>query len=219
MTARPATGSASRSARLVVVLFLAGAPLTHLAHAGARGGRSGPLRLAFAPIGLVIAVNARATRSAGLLARGRGSITLDATMSLYVVAAYHHHALPLGSVALLLQPSWAPAIVLFGVAVQLFPPAARPGRPLGRSSSGRTRHSERPGWSPRSRSPPGCCVHGRVRVGTGGDLLQLDHPTGAYAFWGVLQNVFFIGFGLMFVAWLVRELPGLPARPASTGSS
>ena len=192
----------------VLALFLAGAPLSHLARTGAGGWLIDPLGLAFAPIGLLVAVK-RPHNPIGwtLLAAGLFA-QLDATMSLYVVAAYHEHdALPLRSVALLLQPSWAPAIVLFGVAVQLFPAGAVPaGRwalvfwaytTLGAawvlSTLGITV------W---------VLVHGDVHVGKGGDLLQLDHPSGAYASWGVLQNVFFIGLGLMLVAWLVRELPG-----------
>ncbi len=192
---------------LVLSLFLAAAPLSHLARAGAWGWLIDPLGLAFAPIGLLVAVK-RPSNPIGwtLLAAGLFA-QLDTTMSLYVVAAYKHNALPLGSVALLLQPSWAPAIVLFGAAVQLFPSGALPtGRwalvfwaytALGAawvvSALGITT------W---------VLVHGDVHVGKGGDLLQLDHPDGAYAFWGELQSAFFIGFGLMIVAWLMRELPG-----------
>ncbi len=193
---------------LVVVLFLAGAPLSHLAHTGAGGWLIDPLGLAFTPIGLLVAVK-RPHNPIGwtLLAAGLFA-QLDATMSLYVVAAYHeHHALPLRSVALLLQPSWAPAIVLFGVAVQLFPAGAVPAGRWAAVFWAYTAFGA--AWVVSALAITSwVLVHGRVRVGTGGDLLQLDHPTGAYAFWGVLQNVFFLALGLMVVAWLVRELPG-----------
>src|ERR1039458_7771276 len=53
---------------------------------------------------------------------GAGFIDLNNDASWYTVLVYRlGHRLPLGPVALLLQPSWAPAIMLFGLAILLFP--------------------------------------------------------------------------------------------------
>ena len=46
-----------------------------------------------------------------------------------------------------------------------------------------------------------------VQVTPGGDLLQLDHPTGNTAWWGWIEGAFFVAFGVLLLAWLVRELP------------
>ena len=53
--------------------------------------------------------------------------TLSEDASFYTVADYrlHHGGLPLGWVALLAQPGWAPTIVLAGLAVLLFPDGRR----------------------------------------------------------------------------------------------
>ena len=205
---------------LVLALFLAGAPLSHLARTGAGAWLVDPLGLAFAPIGLLVAVK-RPRNPIGwtLLAAGLFA-QLDATMSLYVVAAYQEHqALPLRSVALLLEPGWAPAIVLFGVAVQLFPAGAVP--------TGRwalvfwaTRRSGRRGCLRARDHQPGSSCTDDVQSRRAATSSSSITRAGAYAFWAVLQNVFFLALGLMIVAWLVREsCPVTGGRPASTGSS
>ena len=54
--------------------------------------------------------------------------TLSQDASFYTVADYrlHHGGLPLGWVAVLAQPGWAPSIALLGLAVLLFPDGALP---------------------------------------------------------------------------------------------
>ena len=109
--------------------------------------------------------------------------------STYSVLDYRmrHGTLPLGAVAVLLQPSWAPGIVLFVFAVLLFPDGVRP--------SGLSR------WAMWIVTAVGvvwiagalgiavtAIFQHNVRVDGGGNLLAIDHSTGAWAWWGVFQN-------------------------------
>jgi hypothetical protein len=202
--ARPATAWAVGA--VITAMFVGEFPLAHLVHQ--YSNLSGdPLALAFAPIGLLVAVRRPQNPIgwtfllAGLFAE------LDEFCSLYTVAVYRdHHPLPFGPLAVLLQPSWAPAIVLFGVAIQLFPTGhLPPGRwrwPLyGFVAVGAV-------WIAGTLViSTAALVHGTVRITAGGDLDQLDHPTGAAASWGVLQVIFFAGFAVTIVAWLARVVP------------
>src|SRR5579862_6817713 len=52
--------------------------------------------------------------------------TLASSWSVYVYVQHHARA-PLGAVAVVLQPSWAPAIALFAVSILLFPDGRLPG--------------------------------------------------------------------------------------------
>ena len=193
---------------LTLALFFAGAPLSRIDHEGLWGWIADPLPLAFAPIGLLVALK-RPRNPIGWVLLAAGLLAeIDAFMSLYDVAVYrHHHALPFGRLSVLLQPSWAPAIVLFGVAIQLFPTGALPrGRwaivlwayvALGAA------------WALSAFGIAARFVaHGPIPIEKSGDLAPLDHPAGAYAFWGDLQSAFFIGLLVMVGAWLARELPG-----------
>lgn len=193
---------------LTLVLFVGGAPLSRIDNEGLWGWIADPLPLAFAPIGLLVALK-RPRNPIGWILLTAGLLAeVDAFMSLYDVAVYRHHsALPFGPLSVLLQPTWAPAIVLFGVAIQLFPEGAFPrGRwavvfwayvALGTA------------WAVSAFAIAFWVVtHGPVPVEKSGDITQLDHPTGPYAFWGGLQDAFFIGLLLMVLAWVARELPG-----------
>ena len=128
-------------------------------------------------------------------------LILSSDASSYAVADYRlrHGDLPLGWVAVLLQPAWAPAIALFGLTVLLFPDGRLP--------------------SPRWRwmlwaylvvaaawvggvviISAGAILGHNVHVDSGGNLLILDHPTGSAAWWGVVQAVFFPVLGVFWLA-------------------
>ncbi len=168
---------------------------------------SGPLPLAFGLVGLLVAYKRPANPIGWCFLVAAFLLTLDGAASAYSVAVYRgHHDLPLGPLALFLQPSWAPAIVLFGASVQLFPSGKLPAAPwswlfwgflalgviwiagaLAIVTAELLQHS--------------------VQVTSGGDLIQLDHPTGNTAWWGWIEGSFFVAFGLLLLAWLIRELP------------
>jgi len=117
-----------------------------------------------------------------------------------------HHAIPLGSVAVVLQPSWAPAIVCLGLSFLLFPD--------GHFSSRTVR------WLTWFVLAVGVvwmagafaiAVHAvvthTVRMDHTGNLLAIDHPRGSWAWWGDVENIFFPVLGLSWVLWLVLQVP------------
>lgn len=129
----------SRAACLVIggvllALFAAAVPLSGLAHQNLNAGGGGvPVWVsgAFGAAGLVLAWRRPGNALGWIMLAGAffGAVCEDA--SYYTVADYglRHGDLPLGGVALLAQPGWAPAIVAFGLLLLLFPdgrlPAAR----------------------------------------------------------------------------------------------
>jgi hypothetical protein len=123
------------------------------------------------------------------------------------VAAYRlHDNLPLPQVAVLLQPTWAPAIFFLALAVMLFPDGVLP--------SGRWR------WAMGAVAAVGTvwmvgafaiaaeaiALH-QVVVEPTGDLARIDHPTSNWAWWSVAQFVFFILLLVVGVIWLVSRVP------------
>ena len=132
---------------------------------------------------------------------------LNIAASTYSVLDYRmrHGTLPLGAVAVLLQPSWAPGIVLFVFAVLLFPDGVRP--------SGLSR------WAMWIVTAVGvvwiagalgiavtAIFQHNIRVDGGGNLLTIDHSTGAWAWWGVFENAVFPAFVASLLLWGVAQV-------------
>jgi hypothetical protein len=117
---------------------------------------------------------------------------LDALGTGYAFLDYRLHGgrLPLGWLSVLLAPSWAPAIVLAGVALMLFPD----GRIL--ASWWRTML-----WVYLALGALwlggafaislGAVVGHHVSIDSSGGLTSLDYPGGSDAWWGAVQAVFF----------------------------
>jgi hypothetical protein len=147
--------------------------------------------LAFAAVGWLVAVRQPRNRMGWLLLAGGVFIALNFAASFYIVLDYRlGHHLPLAPLALLVQPSWAPGIVCFGLAVMLFPD--------GRLPSPRLRWVLRVYlgigviWAGGAVAVTlGAIIAGHVRVDSTGNLVNLDHPTGTAAPWGVAQDAFF----------------------------
>jgi hypothetical protein len=132
----------------------------------------------------------------------------------YAVDAYRlHHHLPLAPVAVFLQPSWAPTIFLCALALMLFPDGVLP--------SGRWR------WAVGAIAAVGtvwmigafaiageAIALGQVRIEPSGDLSRIDHPTSGWAWWSVVQVVFFVTLLSVGLLWLVSRVP---AYRAATG--
>ena len=192
---------------LTLAVFGVGVLVSTIGHESLLGTSSGPLPFAFGLVGLVVAYKRPGNPIGWCFLIAAFLITLDNAASAYSVAVYRQHRdLPLGPLALFLQPSWAPAIVLFGASVQLFPSGKLPTGPWS--------------WLFWGFLVLGCLwiagalaivaaelLQHTVHVTSGGDLLQLDHPAGDTAWWGWLEGAFFVAFGLLLLSWLVRELP------------
>jgi hypothetical protein len=215
--ARP--GTAGLLGGLMLALAIAAVPLSRLAHQSLNAaGGSLPVWIlaAYAAVGCVVA-----WRKPGnplgwvfLAAAGFGMLSEDA--SFYMVAEYrlHHGDLPLGWVAVLTQPGWAPMIALLGVAFLLFPDGRPPSRRwrwvlwayLGVAAL----------WIGAAAVVSIGAIAGHdVRVDSGGNLLALGgNLAGPGAWFGVVQLVF---FPALAVCWLMSALSQLVSYRASSG--
>jgi len=162
--------------------------------------------LAFAAVGWLVAVRQPRNRMGWLLLAGGVFVALNFAMSFYIVLDYRlGYHLPLGAVALVLQPSWAPGIVCFGLAVLLFPD--------GRLPSPRLRWVLRVFlglgviWAGGAVAVTlGAIAAGHVRVDSTGNLVNIDHPTGTDAAWGAVQDAFFVTLVVVGVASLAGQV-------------
>ncbi len=137
----------------MLALLAASWPLSAMAHQlSVSNDCPGILILAGAAVGVLVAWRQPGNPMGWVLAAAMGCVALDNDASFNSVADYrlHHGTLPLGWVAVLLQPAWAPAIVLLGLAIVLFPTAGRRRR-AGGGWSGSTWPQAHCGWPVRSR--------------------------------------------------------------------
>jgi MFS family permease len=135
-------------------------------------------------------------------------IAVSGLASTYSVLDYRHHHgnLALGPVAVVLQPGWAPAIILFALSILLFPDGHLP--------SGKWRVplvalvAAAAVWLAGAYAlAADVIVAHDVRIDSTGNLVQGDHPTGNWAWWAVSQTVFFVILACVGVAWLVGQIP------------
>jgi hypothetical protein len=147
--------------------------------------------LVFAAVGLLVALRQPHNPMGWLLLAGGLLVALNFAAAYYTDLNYRlGHHLPLGAIALLLQPSWAPGIVSFGLAVLLFPD--------GRLPSPRLRWILRVYlaigaiWVGGAVAITiGAIAAGHVRVDATGNLVGLGSPHGNTEWWGVVQIAFF----------------------------
>jgi hypothetical protein len=193
---------------VIVALIAVTFPLAALAGLNASSG-SGSLIFApvFGVLGFVVAWRKPGNRLGWLLLGAVGFLVLSGAAGAYAVAVYrnHHTGLPLGWVAVLLQPGWAPAIALFGLTVLLFPDGRLPG-PRWRWAL----------WA--YLAVAGLWIAGtvvisvwaiaghHVQVDSGGNLLAIDHPTGWAAWWGAVQGLFFPVLGVCWLASVAGQV-------------
>jgi MFS family permease len=193
------------TAGLLLLAAMAAEPfLAALAHQGLTAS-SGSLPVwisaAFGVVGLIVAGRRPRNRLGWIMIAVAGFSALAEDASFYAVADYRLHAggLPLGWVAMLAQPGWAPSIVLLGLLVLLFPD--------GRLPSARWRWLLWPYLGVAALWIAGAIVltigaiagH-RIGVDTGGNLLIIDHPTGGWRWWSWINAMF---FPLLAVGWLL----------------
>ena len=190
-------------------LVVAVVAISSIAHKSASGLPVVVLIVALLAVGTVVAYRRPAHRMGWIMLGASGFLILTGIGGSYAVLDYreHHGTLPLGPVAVFLQPSWAPALVLFMLAVLLYPDGHLP--------------------SPRWRRPviallavaglwqlgayaiaTDTIVSGHIDIEASGDLAQISKPTGAWAWWGLVQLLFFGGSAALLVAWVRSQVVG-----------
>ena len=202
-TRRPSRAACLAIGGALLALFAAAVPLSGLARQSLNAsGGSVPVWVsaAFGAVGLVLAVRRPANPLGWIMVGGAFFLALSEDASYYTVADYglRHGRLPLGAVALLAQPGWAPGIVLLGLLVLLFPD--------GRLPSARWRWLVWAYLAVAALWMTGTVVltvealagH-RTQVDSGGNLLLLSGSDPAAGWWNVLQALF---FPLLVICWL-----------------
>jgi hypothetical protein len=188
---------------VLLALIIANVPLASLAHLSLNSsGGSTPVwfSAAFGAVGFIVAWRKPGNPLGWIFLATAILSAVSQDASFYMVADYRlrHGSLPLGWVAVLAQPGWAPTIALDGLAVLLFPDGQPP--------------------SPRWRwvlwvyvaaavlwiggafiASVGAIAGHDIRVDASGNLLVLSHPAGSAAWWGVVEAVF---LPVLAICWL-----------------
>ncbi len=194
---------------VVALLQFADAPVADLAHQLTVSNFvvATAVVLAFAGAGAVIAYHQPRNATGWLVLGAAAFLAVNNLASDYSVLAYrvHHGTPPLGPLAVLAQPSWAPGIVCIAMSILLFPDGHLP--------PGRWRWGL---WAflalgavwlggAFSTAIDAIVTH-TIHVNPGGDLAIIDSPTGGAAWWGYVQDVFFPAFGLSALLWWGRQV-------------
>jgi hypothetical protein len=188
---------------VLLALFAAAVPLSGLARQNLNaGGGSVPVWVsaAFAATGWVLAFRRPANPLGWIMLGSAFFFALSEDASYYTVADYglRHGDLPLGAVALLAQPGWAPGIVALGLLILLFPD--------GRLPSSRWRWLAAAYAAVAALWMAGTVVltvralaDHRTQVDSGGNLLLLGGQDPAAGWWNLVQSLF---FPLLLACWL-----------------
>jgi hypothetical protein len=183
--------------------------LTVLNHSFQAGdGGSAILIPGFGLVGLIVARRQPRNPIGWCLLGAAAFLAFDSVGSSYSVLDYRHHHghLPLGPVAVLLQPGWAPAIVLFALSLLLFPDGELPSGwwrvPfVALIASGAI-------WLAGAYALAADVIASHdIRIDPTGNLVQGSHPAGNWAWWALSQSVFFVLLVLVGLGWLVGQIP------------
>jgi hypothetical protein len=161
-----------------------------------------------AAVGMLVAVR-RPGNPLGWLLLGCGVLfSLQGGSVAYSILDYrlHHGTLPLGRLAIALQPTWAPGLVLVAGALWLFPDGHLP--------TGRWR---RVGgalfaagllFGALTFVPLVIAAAARtVRVDANGAPAALEHPAGIGLVWVIVENIGFFALIISWVVWLAVQVP------------
>ena len=176
--------------------------------AGLTGSSGVWIAVAFGVVGVVVAARQPGNPMGWILLGATGFLLLSDVASTYSVLDYrmHHGRLPLGAVAVFLQPTWAPAVLLIGLSVLVYPEGQLPSRRWSWVL-----------WAVLAAGALfqlgaftvalGAIIGHNIHVDSGGNLLIIDNATGRWRWWTYVQGVFFVVVGVSWLAWLVREVP------------
>jgi hypothetical protein len=192
-----------------LALFVASAPLGSAAHLAGQADSAGiaPLGIACLVVGVLLAARRPDNAMGWCLLGAALFLGLSGVGGPYSLLDYRlHHALPLAGVAVLLQPSWAPGIVLFGLSLLIFPDGHVPSRAVK--------------WATRVLFGIGAVwmagafgiaaqalIDHTVRLDSSGNLLAIDNPRGSWAWWSPVQYAFFLALFLSAIVWIVQQVP------------
>jgi hypothetical protein len=194
---------------VLLALVVASVPLTRSAHQSSTASDVGVL-VAFAvfgSVGVVVAVRQPRNVMGWILIGIPVCLVLNTDMSAYAAIDYRVHPgrLPLGPLAVQLQPSWAPAVVLLGLAVLLFPDATLPSIWWRRSVIAFLALSAVWMFGAYGIATDTILLH-KIVVDATGNLTTINHPAGDWAWWGVVQDVFFPVLAVSSVAAIGRQV-------------
>jgi hypothetical protein len=203
--ARPGTALA---VGIVIVALMAGSAVLNAAAHQLRLASVGEaaLWLSFGLVGVVVAWHQPRNPMGWVLLGITLFFGLDASSTGYVILDYRLHGgrLPLGWLAVLFVPSWAPAIVLAGLCLLLFPDGHIP--------AGRWRPIL---WAYLAVAAVwlvsafvialGAVLSHHVITDSTGGLARLDDPSGSTAWFNAVQDAFFPVVALCWLAWLAGK--------------
>lgn len=166
--------------------------------------------LGFALVGTLVAWRRPELRMGWLLLAVSGLLALSSFGGFYSEFDYtkHHGHLPLGPLALLVQPFWLGGFAVMIVAIVLYPNGLPPSRrwrlPL-RLFGGVVLAN----LMAISALVSTVTIRGTVRVESGGDLYQVDHPYGLWAPMVELLTILALfGALALIITWFVSQLTG-----------
>ena len=185
---------------VIGLLFVAAVPLALLSHQPFGSGTVF-LVIAFAAVGGIVAWRQPENAIRVEHARRRpvpGDQRCRLARIRYSTIRQHDGSLPLGWLAVLVQPTWAPAVFLFALSIMLFPdgelPSGRWRWPLGVLAAAGTV------WLLGAFAiAVNAIATSSIAIEPGGDLVAMDYPSPGWAWWQTAQTVFFLllaGVGL-----------------------
>ena len=194
---------------VLLALVVASVPLTRAAHQSSTASDVGFL-VAFAmfgSVGVVVAVRQPRNVMGWILIGIPVGLVLNTDMSAYAAIDYRVHPgrLPLGPLAVQLQPSWAPFVILLALAILLFPDATLPSMWWRRSVIAFLALSAVWMIGAYGLATDTILLH-KIVVDATGNLTSINHPTGDWAWWGVVQVIYFPVLGISAIAAIGRQV-------------
>jgi hypothetical protein len=194
---------------VLLALVVASVPLASAAHQSSTASDVGVLVAfaAFGSVGVVVAVRQPRNVMGWILIGIPVCLVLNTDMSAYAAIDYRVHPgrLPLGPLAVQLQPSWAPAVILLGLAILLFPDATLPSIWWRRSVIAFLTLSAVWMVGAYGIATDTILLH-KIVVDATGNLTNINHPAGDWVWWGVVQDVFFPVLAVSSVAAIGRQV-------------